>query len=60
MARRNRVSAPFGEFTKEVSRLERLDDENQNRLSAGTGKPGQGRVSKKQLDLLSQGIFCNL
>ena len=57
MARRRAVSAPYREFSEEICRLKRLDTENQNRLALSVGNPGQGRISKRQLDLLSEGVF---
>lgn len=57
MARRSKISAPFGEFEKELSKLIRLDQFNQSIVSAGSGRPKIGSVSDTQLFLLNEGVF---
>ena len=57
MRARRQVSAPYREFSKEIDYLLRLDTENQNNFSSGPVGSGQRAISKRQLDLLSEGLF---
>src|SRR5437899_12619131 len=51
-ATRRKLSAPLAEFHLELDRLVRFDSENQRQFSAGKGK-----MSKRQLHLLTETIF---
>lgn len=52
---RRKTSAVLRVFLHELHRLERFDSENQKKFSAATNKAG--RLSKKQIHLLTESIF---
>lgn len=55
---RRGLSAPLKEFTGEIDRLYRLDAENQRDLvPRGVGRTRRGRLSRRQLYLLTEGLF---
>ena len=54
---RIKLQAPLREFEAELDRMIRLDAENQKKYSPGPGRPASGRLSSRQLYLLTEGIF---
>lgn len=54
---RRSLSAPLRDVTQEIDRLLRVDAENQRNFALGAGRPGRGRLSNRQLYLLTEGLF---
>ncbi len=54
---RRKISAPLHDLQVELDRLLRIDAENQEKFSPGPGRPATGRLSKRQLHILTEGIF---
>lgn len=57
MRDRRRVSAIHSEFICGLDSLIRLDAHNQSRYRAGAGRPNPAALSKRQLSLLTEGVF---
>lgn len=54
---RRSLNAPFREFRLEIDRLLRVDEENQKNIAFGGGRTGHGRLSSRQLHILTEGLF---
>lgn len=58
MVVRRKVSAAYNSLVSELGQLSRLDDLNHARYYPGPGRPGIGRLSSRQMYLLTESILA--
>jgi hypothetical protein len=54
---RRKTNTAFEDFRREIHRLRSLDEENQRRVAVRMGRPAAGQLGRRQLELLTEGIF---
>lgn len=54
---RRSLSGPYRDLKSEISKLSRIDDENQRKFSPGPGRPSLGMLSLYQIHLLTESVF---
>ncbi len=57
MAPRRSVSAVLRDFSNEIERLKKIDEDNQSRLSSSLGRPSRGSLTKAQVSLITENLF---
>lgn len=57
MKSRRYVSAVLNDFTAEIIRLKKLDQDSQQRLSSSLGRPTSGSFTKKQVHIITESLF---